>query len=355
LRTVNIYETYMSRCLELAHRAMGRVSPNPMVGAVLVHEELIIGEGYHQCYGGPHAEVHCIASVKGNDRPLIAKSTLYVGLEPCSHHGKTPPCTDLIIDKGIKQVVIGSHDPNPLVAGKGIKKLIDAGIEVKAGVLERECDFLNRRFMTFYKKKRPYIILKWAESADGFMAPDGDNQVWLTGDYSRKLVHKWRTEEDAILVGTRTALIDDPQLTARDWEGKSPIRVLIDMDLKVPLANRIFDDQAMTIVYNAGKEGLESGILYVRIDQGESRQLPSQYCSLILDDLYRRSIQSIIIEGGAYTLKQFIDQNLWDEARVFSTPTMLHTGIRSPLLTGNTVDEKKIGNDIIITKMNYTQ
>ena len=355
MRTVSIDDTYMSRCLELAHRAIGQVSPNPMVGAVLVNEGLIIGEGYHHVYGGPHAEVSCIASVKEQDRQLISKSTLYVSLEPCSHHGKTPPCADLIIEKGIKSVVVGSHDPNPLVAGKGIKKLREAGIEVKVGVLERESDFLNRRFMTYHIKKRPYIILKWAESADGFMAPDSDRQVWLTGEYSRKLVHKWRTEEDAILIGTRTALIDDPQLTAREWDGKSPIRILIDMGLKVPLSNRIFDDQAMTIIYNTKREGLENGILYVQICTGESRPPSPDSCQLILDDLYRRSIQSLIVEGGAYTLNRFIDQNLWDEARVFSTTVLLHTGVRAPLITAKTTDEKRLDTDILITKMNNAQ
>ena len=325
---------------------MGSVSPNPMVGAVLVHEGRIIGEGYHEQYGYAHAEVNCINSVKEEDRHLISDSTIYVNLEPCSHHGKTPPCADLIIERGIPRVVTGSGDPNPLVAGKGIKKLRDAGVEVTEHVMEQECDFLNRRFMTYHTQQRPYIILKWAQSADGFFAPDDARQVWLTNQYSKKLVHKWRTEEDAVLVGTRTALIDDPQLTARLWDGRNPVRILIDMDLKVPAESRIFDDEALTLVYNASKEKLEFGTVYVKIDR--DKPLPTQ----IAADLYHRKIQSVIIEGGAYTLNSFITAGLWDEARVFTAPTLLSGGIAAPQINGEMIDTQTIVDDSLTITLN---
>ena len=336
----------MSRCMELAVMAIGRVAPNPMVGAVLVHEGRIIGEGYHEQYGYAHAEVNCINGVKEQDKHLISDSTIYVSLEPCAHHGKTPPCADLIIERGIQRVVTGSGDPNPLVAGKGIKKLRDAGVEVTEHIMERECDFLNRRFMTYHTRQRPYIILKWAQSADGFFAPDDSRQVWLTNEYSKKLVHKWRTEEDAILVGTRTALIDDPQLTARLWEGRNPLRILIDMALHVPAESRIFDDEAMTLVYNASKEKLEFGTVYVKVDP--DKPLPQQ----IAADLYHRKIQSVIIEGGAYTLNSFIDAGLWDEARVLTAPTLLSAGIAAPRIDGTVIDTQTIVDDSLTITLN---
>jgi diaminohydroxyphosphoribosylaminopyrimidine deaminase/5-amino-6-(5-phosphoribosylamino)uracil reductase len=335
------HETFMSRCMELAAMGMGSVSPNPMVGAVLVLEGRIIGEGYHEQYGRSHAEVNCINSVKEADRHLISSSTLYVSLEPCSHHGHTPPCADLIIAHGIPHVVIGSHDPNPLVAGRGIKKLRDAGVEVTEHILEKECAFLNRRFMTFHILQRPYTILKWAQSADGFFSPHGDRQLWLTNEYSKKIVHKWRTEEDAILVGTRTALTDDPQLTARLWDGRNPLRLLIDMGLKVPIDSRIFDDEALTLVYNASKAGLESGTVYVTINK--EQPLPQQ----IAADLYQRKMLSVIIEGGAYTLNSFIAAGLWDEARVFTAPTLLSAGIPAPHIVGEVQETQQILDDTL--------
>ena len=334
----------MSRCLELAVKGIGTVFPNPMVGAVLVHEGRIIGEGYHEQYGKAHAEVNCINSVKEEDRNFIANSTMYVSLEPCAHHGKTPPCADLLIANDIKHVVVGSGDPNPLVAGRGVAKLLQAGIEVTEHVMQEECDFVNRRFMTFHTHHRPYIILKWAQSADGFFAPEDARQLWLTNEYSKKLVHRWRTEEDAILVGTRTALIDDPQLTARLWEGRNPVRILIDLDLKVPAESRIFDEEAMTLVYNTKKEGLELGTAYIKINRNEG--IPLQIAS----DLYYRKIQSVIIEGGAYTINQFIDAGLWDEARIFTSPALLSSGISAPQVGGHISDEQKILDDSLIIK-----
>ena len=335
----------MSRTLDLAVIGMGAVSPNPMVGAILVHHGRIIGEGYHEQYGKAHAEVNCINNVKDHDRHLIADSTIYVSLEPCAHHGKTPPCADLIIANKIPRVVVGSHDPNPLVAGRGIAKLREAGISVTEHILEQECDFINRRFMTFHSSNRPYIILKWAQTVDGIFAPDDQRQLWLTNEYSQKLVHRWRTEEDAILIGTRTALIDDPQLTARHWQGRNPIRVLIDMDLKLPLGHRIYDEQALTIVYNESKQALEAGTLYIKVGRDD---LPRQ----ILSDLYHRKVQSLIIEGGAYTLNQFIAAGLWDEARIFTTPVTLSSGIAAPHIIGETYDEQKILQDSLLIKLN---
>jgi diaminohydroxyphosphoribosylaminopyrimidine deaminase/5-amino-6-(5-phosphoribosylamino)uracil reductase len=336
----------MSRCLELAVKGLGSVAPNPMVGAVLVHEGRIIGEGYHEQYGHAHAEVNCLKSVQSEDQELIADSTLFVSLEPCSHYGKTPPCSELIIASDIKRVVTGSHDPNPLVSGRGIAKMREAGIEVIENVMREECDFLNRRFITFHQKKRPYVILKWAHSQNGFMAGDENTQVWFSDEYSQKLSHKWRTEEDAILVGSRTARIDDPQLTSRLWEGKNPVRLLIDRALKVPEDSKIFDEEAMTIVYNLCKEGLEEGTIFISLKPGES------IVSQILSDLYKRSIQSVIIEGGAYTLNEFIKAGLWDEARIIATPVVIPTGIKAPEIGGKILSEGKLVNDTLMIKIN---
>ena len=343
------HEVFMSRCLELAVKGMGLVSPNPMVGAVLVHEDRILAEGYHEQYGKAHAEVNCLHNVNEEDKHLIKESTLYVSLEPCSHQGKTPPCTDLIIAHQIPRVVTGSGDPNPLVAGQGIKKLRDAGIDVTEHILQKECDFLNRRFLTFHIHQRPYIILKWAQSADGFFAPEGNKQHWLTNDQSKTLVHKWRTEEDAILIGTNTVLIDNPQLTARHWDGRNPVRILIDRELKAPRDSNIFDDEAMTIVYNEVKEGMEYGTIYVRL--GFYGSLPQHIAS----DLYSRHIQSVIIEGGANTLMHFIDAGLWDEARIFTAPTMLGSGIKAPHAEGMIQDELRLAEDSMIIKFNSSQ
>jgi diaminohydroxyphosphoribosylaminopyrimidine deaminase/5-amino-6-(5-phosphoribosylamino)uracil reductase len=343
---MSTHEVFMSRCLDLAVKAMGSVFPNPMVGTVLVHEGRILAEGYHEHYGTAHAEANCLNNVKEADKELIKDATIYVNLEPCAHHGKTPPCADLIIAHGVRRVVTGSDDPNPLVAGRGIQKLRDAGIEVIEHIMKKECDFLNRRFMTFYTKQRPYIILKWAQSRDGFFAPDGNKQFWLTNEESKQLVHRWRTEEDAILVGTNTVLIDNPQLTARHWDGRNPVRILIDRDLKVPADSQIFDDEAMTIVYNAIKEGLEYGIIYVKL--GFYGSLPHHIAS----DLYDRKIQSVIIEGGANTLSHFISAGLWDEARIFTSPAILGSGIIAPPLEGTIYYHQDVLDDSLTVKLN---
>ena len=293
--------------------------PNPSVGAVLVHNNKIIAEGYTSAYGGSHAEVNCIAFAKANTPELIAQSTLYVSLEPCSHWGKTPPCADLVVASGIKKVVIGTIDPFAKVAGAGIKRLIQAGVDVTVGIQEKECQEINKRFFTYHEKKRPYIILKWAETADGFIAPktrDAQQPVWITNTYSRQLVHKWRSEEMAILVGGKTVLEDNPSLTTRDWEGKDPLRVVIDTKGNLGKNLAVFNQEAETLV------------------------IPSTDPQLISETLYDKEIQSVIIEGGAQTLQQFIDVNLWDEARIFKGNISFSDGTRAPQLSQHFLLEK---------------
>ena len=329
----------MQRCLDLAVRAIGHVAPNPMVGCVIVCDGKIIGEGYHQEYGQPHAEVNAINSVSANLQHLLPQSTLYVNLEPCAHHGKTPACADLIVSRKIPRVVIGSNDPNPKVAGKGIQKLLDAGIDVTTGVLKAEADFLNRRFLTFFTQHRPYVILKWAESADGFMAPNEPKQLWLTNEYSKKLVHQWRAEEQAIMVGKKTVEIDDPELTVRLTEGKNPARVVIDRTLAIPPSKKIFAPNAPIIIYNQLEQYSDSKIHFEKVDF-DLPVLPQ-----ILQSLASKNIQSIIIEGGPNTLQRFIDLNLWDEARIFIAPVRLGDGKASPILAGDLRAEKQMGGD----------
>lgn len=293
--------------------------PNPSVGAVLVHNNKIIAEGYTSAYGGPHAEVNCIAFAKANTPELIAKSTLYVSLEPCSHWGKTPPCADLVVASGIKKVVIGTIDPFAKVAGAGIKRLIQAGVDVTVGVQEKECQEINKRFFTYHEKKRPYVILKWAETADGFIAPKtrgAQQPVWITNSYSRQLVHKWRSEEMAILVGGKTVLEDNPSLTTRDWEGKNLLRVVIDTKGNLENNLTVFNQEAETLV------------------------IASTESQLISETLYDKGIQSVIIEGGAQTLQYFIDANLWDEARIFKGNISFSDGTKAPQLSQHFLLEK---------------
>ena len=290
--------------------------PNPSVGAVLVHNDVIIAEGFTQAYGGAHAEVNCINFAKKNYPTLIKEATLYVSLEPCSHWGKTPPCADLVITSNIKKVVIGTIDPFAEVAGNGIKELVSAGIDDTVGVLEKECYEINKRFFTYHEKKRPYIILKWVETTDGFIAPksrDTQQPVWITNTYSRQLVHKWRSEEMGILVGSNTVIKDNPSLTTRDWEGTSPTRIVIDTKGDLPQSLSVFNNAAKTIV----------------IDTTD----PIQICNT----LYDANIQSVIIEGGAATLQYFIDANLWDEARVFTGNVTFNEGTKAPV-TSNYFD-----------------
>ena len=330
---MKIHETYIKRCIQLAKNGFPTAMPNPSVGAVLVYHDRIIAEGYTSAYGGPHAEVNCIAFAKANTPELIAKSTLYVTLEPCSHFGKTPPCANLIIDSEIKRVIIGTIDPFAKVAGNGIKKLIEAGVDVTVGVLEKECYAVNRRFFTFHEKKRPYIILKWAESEDGFIAPkqkEAQKPVWITNQYSRQLVHKWRSEEQGILVGANTVLVDNPSLTTRDWEGASPTRIVLDTKGNLPKSLAIFNGDAKTIIIDT-------------LD-------PKSIC----DSLYKENIQSVIIEGGTKTLQAFINANLWDEARVFTGVVYLKEGVSPPQKTGHflKIKNKAIQEDIVTVYKN---
>lgn len=334
----------MQRCLELASLGMGSVSPNPMVGCVIVHNHRVIGEGYHKKFGEAHAEVNAINSVLQQygelAEDMLANATAYVSLEPCAHFGKTPPCADLLIRYRIKKVVIGNTDPFADVNGKGIEKLKNAGIEVVSGVLESQCSYLNRRFFTRIKQQRPYIILKWASTANGFFAPKNTVQKWISGPLSKKLVHKWRTEEDAILIGKQTALADNPQLNSREWQGKNPVRILIDRDLQVPSSNYIYNNEAKTIVLNEVKTEVQGNIHFIQMEDMQY-YLPQK----IAFQLYLMDIQSIIIEGGANTLNQFIKAGLWDEARVFTSASSWKEGIASPVINGIMTDRYQIEQD----------
>ncbi|MBK6985582.1 MAG: bifunctional diaminohydroxyphosphoribosylaminopyrimidine deaminase/5-amino-6-(5-phosphoribosylamino)uracil reductase RibD [Bacteroidetes bacterium] len=337
----------MKRCLELAAKGLGNVAPNPMVGCVIVCDGEIVAEGYHEQYGSGHAEPNAIKQVSD---AILKKSTLYVTLEPCSHHGKTPPCADLIISKGTKKVVIGNLDSNPLVSGRGIQKLKEAGIEVEHGILDKECRALNKRFFTFHEKKRPYIILKWAQTQDGFISrnplPENKEDNWITGKESKALVHKWRGEEQAILIGYNTALVDNPLLTTRLAEGKNPIRLIIDKNLDLPHNLNIFNDEAKTIVFNCMKASENDNIRYVRIDFQNAIQE-------ILNECYVLNISSIIIEGGTKTINEFIKKNKWDEAYIFVNPnkTFQH-GIPAPDISFNQITPIKIGDDLLYTLYN---
>ena len=353
----------MHRCLELASLGAGHTAPNPMVGSVLVYEdrqtgeERIIGEGYHEQYGQRHAEANCVASVKEEDLPLIAQSTLYVSLEPCAHYGKQPPCADLIIDRRIPRVVVGCRDPFPQVNGKGIDKLLAAGVEVRIGVLEKECIDFNRRFLTFNTLNRPYIVLKWAQSADGKIAgaagggeaENGDagsagaGRTLISNEYTNRLVHKWRSEEAAILVGTRTALADDPALTARLWHGPDPIRLVIDKDLRLPDSLQLFDRKVRTIVFNYLRHEETDNLLYYQLATDTS--LVHQ----VVIALTALNIQSVLVEGGAKLLQSFIDEGYWDEARVITNNDLeIPGGLAAPVLRdGKLSGRETLGSDSI--------
>ncbi|GLB51199.1 riboflavin biosynthesis protein RibD [Neptunitalea chrysea] len=307
-----------------------------MVGSVVVYNNQIIGEGWHVKAGEPHAEVNAIASVKNKE--LLKESTIYVSLEPCSHYGKTPPCSDLIIRNGIKNVVIGTIDPYSEVAGRGIKKLMEAGHHVTMGILEDECKDLNKRFFTFHTKKRPYIILKWAETANRCIAPETKDTiapVWISNTYAKQLVHKWRSEEQAILIGTNTALEDNPSLTTREWYGNNPTRIVIDKNLRIPETSNVYNDEVKTIIITQHLRENDINTCFEKIDF--SKNLATQIC----DILYKYNLQSLIVEGGAKTLQTFIDENLWDETRIFEGENNFIEGIKAPELQG-TVIEKTI-------------
>jgi diaminohydroxyphosphoribosylaminopyrimidine deaminase / 5-amino-6-(5-phosphoribosylamino)uracil reductase len=331
-------QLFMQRALDLAMLSLGSVSPNPLVGCVIVHENKIIGEGRHEVYGSAHAEVNAVASVK--DKSLLPESTVYVNLEPCSHFGKTPPCADLLVSYHVKKVVIANADPNPLVNGKGISKLKDAGIEVVIGALEPKGRDLNKRFFTFIEKKRPYVILKWAETANGFMARKNFDSKWISNEHSRKLVHKWRSEEDAVLVGSGTALHDNPALTVRDWLGRNPVRVVIDRYEKLPQSLSLFDGAQKTICYTTTRNESRENLEFVKLSE-------QSFLEELMTDLFKKNIQSVIIEGGSVTLQQFMNKNLWDELRVFTAPQKFDSGITAPRISGNLISQESVFNDTL--------
>lgn len=334
-------ELFMQRCLQLASVGFGNTYSNPMVGSVIVCDGKIIGEGFHHKAGQAHAEVNAVNSVK--DKSLLCKSTLYVNLEPCAHYGKTPPCAKLIIDNNIPNVVIGCVDTFSEVSGKGIEMMEHVGINVKVGVLEQQSLALNQRFFTYHNEKRPYIILKWAQTQDGFIdidrsAQDFGQPTWITNKHARQLVHKWRSEEQAILVGTQTAIKDNPSLTVRDWEGKNPTRILIDRSARVPNQHHIIDNSVDTIIFtNESKESLDN-CCYININF-ENNIIPQ-----IIDTLHRKGLQSVIIEGGRKVLQSFIEANLWDQARVFIGDKWFKKGTAAPLISQSPHSSETIGN-----------
>ena len=333
------------RCIQLAKNGLGTTYPNPMVGCVIVHSGRIIGEGWHMKAGTAHAEVIAIESVA--DTSLLQAATLYVSLEPCSHFGKTPPCANLIVSSGIKKVVIGGIDPNPKVAGRGIQKLMEAGCDVTVGVLNDACEALNKRFFTFHQKIRPFIVLKWAQTQDGFMAPENElrsaekKPFWITNAYSRQFTHKMRSEEQALLVGTHTVLADNPNLTTRDWQGNSPVRVVLDRNLKIPKGASVFDGTVKTIVITEVETNSTEMLHYETATFSED--LPKQLCAI----LYQHNLQSVIIEGGARTLQSFIDAQLWDEAVVFTGAVIFQNGLKAPTFSGKLISEITLKEDIM--------
>lgn len=345
LNSLSTDEQFMLRAIQIANNGLGRTAPNPSVGAVIVHDGKIIGEGFTSPFGGAHAEVNAIHSVA--DKMVLKSSTLYVTLEPCSHYGKTPPCADLIIKHGIPSIVIGLLDPHEKVAGEGIKKLEQAGCTVKVGILEKECAEHHRRFLYFHTKKRPYIILKWAETADGFIAPEHTLRTnkkepfWITTTESRQLVHKWRSEEPGILVGTNTVLADNPQLSLRQWLGKSPTRIILDRNLKIPSNFHVFDGTQKTIICTEIEDTNQytKNVTYKVLDFKTA--LPQQLGAL----LYVEQIQSIIIEGGSQTLTAFIEADLWDEARIFKGTPRFNKGLNAPMISGSIKEIKEISTD----------
>ncbi|MDR3060974.1 MAG: bifunctional diaminohydroxyphosphoribosylaminopyrimidine deaminase/5-amino-6-(5-phosphoribosylamino)uracil reductase RibD [Dysgonamonadaceae bacterium] len=337
------HEQYMGRCLQLAAYGKGCVAPNPMVGSVIVHEGRIIGEGFHRRYGEAHAEVNAIHSVA--DQSLLRDSTLYVNLEPCSHYGKTPPCSELIIEKRIPRVVVGLRDPYPQVSGRGIQMLRQAGVEVILGILSDECEYFNRQFLTFIRKERPYILLKWARSNDGFLDcfrtfGDGNQAIRFSNFFTQVSVHKARTEESAVMVGTNTVMLDNPMLNVRFWTGKDPLRVTLDKNRRIPEGVNILDSSVPTLVFT-DQSSLADDDRYCKIDFNQP-VLPQ-----VMKELYHRKIQSLIVEGGSELLKSFISGNLWDEAQIETAGFSLGSGVRTPCIRGKLLNVRKCENSII--------
>ncbi len=340
-------ETYMLRCIDLAQRAKGHTAPNPMVGAVLVHSDRIIGEGWHHYYGADHAEINCLKNVSEGDKHLVPEATMYVNLEPCAHYGITPPCANRLAEESIKKVVIANKDPFEKVSGLGIEILKKGGVDVETGILENEGLWTNRRFFCFHNQKRPYIILKWAQTNDGFIAPADRSRLQITSAESMQLSHKWRTEEGAIMVGAQTAQLDNPRLTARLWPGKQPLRIVLDRKLELPHTHHVFDNAAATWIINERQEILEGNVhaIQLKFDDTLLRQL--------LHKLYETRILSVIIEGGASLLKSFIEASLWDEARVFTGSQALNDGVSAPdLINSNTAFDMQVGPDRLAVFVN---
>ncbi|UCG27555.1 MAG: bifunctional diaminohydroxyphosphoribosylaminopyrimidine deaminase/5-amino-6-(5-phosphoribosylamino)uracil reductase RibD [Bacteroidales bacterium] len=334
-RRKEIDEMYMARCLDLASMGRGYTYPNPLVGSVIIYRDSIIGEGYHREFGKPHSEVNAIEMVK--DKSVLGESTMYVNLEPCCHSGKTPPCTDLIIRSGIRNIVIGSVDPNPSVSGSGIRQLENSGCNVTTGVLEQEGKNLNRSFFTYFEKKRPYIILKWAESADGYLdrirtedAPIGPN--WITGELEKTLVHIWRAHEQAVMVGGGTVIIDNPRLTVRHWTGRQPLRISISREANFPGGTNLLDNQYKTLIYTEKILPASEALEYVQLDYNKDTIVQ------VLKDLYSREINSLIVEGGKKLLESFLNSGIWDEARVFKGDREFLTGIKAPTINSSPVN-----------------
>lgn len=344
------HKKYIQRCLELAKNGIGTTRPNPSVGAVIVVNDEIVGEGYTSPYGGNHAEVNAINSVK--DQSLLQKATLYVTLEPCAHFGKTPPCADLIVKRQLKHVVIGCVDSNSLVAGKGIERLKKSGCVVTVGVLEKECLEHHKRFFTVHHKKRPYILLKWAETKDGYIAPKAkevQKPIWISNPYSQQLVHKWRSEEHAILVGTTTVIADNPKLNVRTWKGHNPIRVVLDKKLRIPANANVFDGSVKTLILTEQKDKKKYKIAELVFECMDfSKNVAQQICEV----LQKHNIQSVLVEGGAQTLQTFIDANLWDEARIFIGDVKFGEGVKAPRFSGRLISENKHHGDLLKTYRN---
>ena len=345
---------FMRRALELATMGRGAVSPNPLVGCVIVHERpggesRIIGEGWHRQYGGPHAEVNAIRSVRPDDEYLLPDATVYVTLEPCAHWGKTPPCADLLIEKRVKRVIICNEDPYPLVDGRGISKLRAAGIDVEIGLLAEEGRYMNRRFFTSVEKQRPHILLKWAETADGFIAETNaaglGEAVKISGELSHRLVHRWRAEEDAIMVGTNTARLDNPRLNVRLWPGRNPVRIIVDKRLELSTELHVFDGSQPTLVYHLAGEVVmphhprPGEVIYQQLSPDQP------FLPQLLTDLHERRIQSVLVEGGTKLLQSFIDAGLWDEMAVFKSPLVLGSGVAAPVIRGRWVATETVGDD----------
>lgn len=330
---------FMRRAIELAHLGLGSVSPNPVVGCVIAKNGEIIGEGWHRQYGEAHAEVNAVNAV--SDKAMLEGATVYVTLEPCAHHGKTPPCADMLVKHKVGQVVVAVEDPNPLVKGKGLEKLRRAGIAVETGVEAESARWMNRRFLTAMTHRRPYIILKWAQTMDGFIARENFDSKWISNSYSRKLVHRWRAEEDAILVGSNTVVYDDPELTTRDWPGKNALRLVLDPGDELDGNYKVLNGSVPTVLYTTSHRESGKNLEWVKLDL-------HNYLPGVLDDLHARQVRSVIVEGGGNTLKSFIDMNLWDEARVFYAPSSFGKGIAAPVCGGTLLNRQDIFGDTLI-------